>query len=302
MRRGVHGAVSIAGVFRYFHRLLKGGNLRIKPLETSPKKRHHLPVILSVFLFLFTAVFGCAVGGRQTLMSGHERTAAMVLPETEDRRLREPYVIDGVTYYCLPSKEGYIEEGIASWYGGKFHGRNTANGELYDMYEKTAAHKTLPFGTHLKVVSLSNGKEVVVRINDRGPFVKGRIIDLSFAAAKDIGLIDPGTARVRIVALSKKVGTIKMGGTSKPLVEARNFRKGKYTVQVGAFEAEENAMRLADRLRVLFDHVAITTCVPCNGTMFYRVRVSLSEDLNEINQVVEKLECLGFSQTFIVAL
>lgn len=226
----------------------------------------------------------------------------MVLPETVDSKLQGPYTIDGVPYYSLPSEEGFVEEGIASWYGGKFHGRKTANGELYDMYEKTAAHKTLPFGTHVKVANLSNGKEVLVRINDRGPFVKGRIIDLSFAAAKDIALIDPGTTRVRLVALSRKVGTIRMGDTYKPLVEARNFRKGKFTVQVGAFTTEDNAMRLAERLRVLFDHVTITTYVPHDGTVFYRVRVSLNEDLNETNQVVEKLEYLGFSQTFIVAL
>lgn len=301
MRESTHVAVSSDGVFRKFDSLLKEGNLHPKPLETRPEKRPRLPMFLSVFLFLFPVLFGCAMGERRTLVSGHERPT-MVLPETHESRFQEPYIIDGVPYYCLPSEEGFVEEGIASWYGGKFHGRNTANGELYDMHKKTAAHKTLPLGIHVKVVNLSNGKEVVVRINDRGPFVKGRIIDLSFAAAKDIGLIDPGTTKVRIVALSRKVGTIKMGGTSKPLVEARNFRKGKYTVQVGAFEAEENAMRLAERLRVLFDHVTITTCVPGNGTIFYRVRVSLSEDLNEINQVVEKLEYLGFSQTFIVAL
>ncbi len=91
----------------------------------------------------------------------------MVLPETVDSKLQGPYTIDGVPYYSLPSEEGFVEEGIASWYGGKFHGRKTANGEVYDMYEKTAAHKTLPFGTHVKVVNLSNGKEVLVRINDR---------------------------------------------------------------------------------------------------------------------------------------
>jgi rare lipoprotein A len=277
------------------------GNPHRKPLRPRVNVRSHLPVFFSLSLFLFTTVSGCAVIERRIGVSGHE-SPAMVLPKADDNELQGPYTIDGVPYYSLPSEEGFVEEGIASWYGGRFHGRKTANGEVYDMYEKTAAHKTLPFGTHVKVVNLSNGKEVLVRINDRGPFVKERIIDLSFAAAQDIGMIDPGTTRVRLVALSRKVGTIKMGDTYKPLVEVRNFRKGKFTVQVGAFTAEDNAMRLAERLRVLFGHVTITTYVPRNGTIFYRVRVSLSEDLNDTNQVVEKLEYLGFSQAFIVAL
>jgi rare lipoprotein A len=301
MRRSIYTDFFIGQVFHNSNALLMNGNLTRTPLGIHSKVRPHLPVFFPLFLFLFTAVVGCAMSERRIPVSRPERPA-MVLPETDDRGLQEPYTIDGVPYYCLPGEEGFVEEGIGSWYGGEFHGRNTANGEVYDMHEKTAAHKTLPFGTHVKVVNLSNGKEVIVRINDRGPFVKGRIIDLSFAAAKDIGLIKPGTAKVRVVALSRKVGTIKMGDTYKPLVEARNFRKGKFTVQVGAFEAEKNAMQLAERLRVLFDHVSITTYVPHNGTIFYRVRVSLSEDLNKTNQVVKRLEYLGFSQAFIVAL
>jgi len=293
--------VSLSGVFRDDCRtLLKNEKVHGEPLSIQAQKPY-LPVLFPLFLFLLTAAFGCSMGKSRMLVSGYERPA-MVLPETHDGRLREPYIIDGVPYYCLPREEGFVEEGIASWYGGEFHGRNTANGEVYDMYGRTAAHKTLPFGTHVKVTNLSNGKEVIVRINDRGPFVKGRIIDLSFTAAKDIGLVGPGTDKVRVTTLSRKVGTIKVGDTYKPLVEARNFRKGKFTVQVGAFEAEENAVRLAERLRVLFDHVTITTHVPLDGTIFYRVRVSFSEDLNETNQVVERLEYLGFSQAFIVAL
>jgi rare lipoprotein A len=301
MKGNTHVAVSKYSVFHNYHNLLKDENLHIKPLEASPEKKHHLPVFLILLLFIFGAISACAVRERAPLISDHERPT-IVLPEIQDSTSWGPYIIDGVTYYCLSSKDGYIEEGIASWYGSDFHGKKTANGEVYDMHKKTAAHKTLPFGTHLKVVNISNGKEAIVRINDRGPFVKGRIIDLSFAAAKDIEMIGPGTAKVRIVALSRKVGTIKANGTSGILVEARNFRNGKYTVQVGAFEDENNAMRLAERLRVLFDHVTITTSVLRNEAIFYRVRVSLSEDPNEINQVVERLKYLGFSQTFIVAL
>jgi rare lipoprotein A len=97
----------------------------------------------------------------------------------------------------------YVEIGIASWYGPGFHGRRTASGEIYNMYAYTAAHKTLPLGTYVRVINLENGKSVVVRINDRGPFKKGRIIDLSYAAAKKIGMIEKGTARVRLEILSK---------------------------------------------------------------------------------------------------
>jgi rare lipoprotein A len=273
----------------------------IHPLNTRAPKRLHLPLLLYLFVFLFTAASGCAVSERRIRVIDHKKPA-MVLPEARDSSLQGPYIIDGVHYYCLSGEEGYVEEGIASWYGGEFHGRNTSNGEVYDMHKKTAAHKTLPFGTYVKVVNLSNGKEVFVRINDRGPFVKGRIIDLSFAAATDIGLIEPGTVKVHLAALSRMVGTIKMDDTYKPLVEAKNFRRGQFTAQVAAFTVEENALRLAERLRVLFDHVTITTYVPQDGTIFYRVRVSLSEDLDEINQVVEKLEYLGFPQAFIVAL
>lgn len=100
-------------------------------------------------------------------------------------------------------KKGHVETGIASWYGKKFHGRQTANGERYDMYGMTAAHKTLPFGTVVEVTNLTNGKKVEVRINDRGPFIRGRIIDLTYTAAKKIDMIGPGTAKVRVRVIRK---------------------------------------------------------------------------------------------------
>jgi rare lipoprotein A len=170
------------------------------------------------------------------------------------------------------------------------------------MYDKTAAHRTLPLGTYVKVENLSNQREVVVRINDRGPFVKGRIIDLSYSAAKGIGLIEPGVARVRLVALSQEVGSIESGDIHRPVVEAKDFSKGRYTVQVGAFEIGDNARRLAKRLKVIFDDVTVTTYIPCHGGTVYRVRVTTSGGLTEANQIVEKLEYLGFPDTFVVGL
>ena len=113
----------------------------------------------------------------------------------------ETYAIDGVTYRVLDTSDGYREEGLASWYGGYFHGRSTSSGDVYDMYLMTAAHKSLPLPTYVRVTNLGNGRSVVVRVNDRGPFVEDRIIDLSFTAATKLGMADTGTARVEVIAL-----------------------------------------------------------------------------------------------------
>jgi len=135
------------------------------------------------------------------------------------------------------------EIGLASWYGGKFHGRLTASGEVFDTNSFTAAHKTLPFGTIVRVTNLGNGKSVVVRINDRGPFIKGRIIDLSRAAANAIGMIGTGVARVKLDILY--VGDNKREGAS---VKAGGKSAGYYTIQVGAFRVKGNALRLKSLL------------------------------------------------------
>jgi rare lipoprotein A len=253
------------------------------------------------FLLLTVGIFGCALEKRQVRVCSYKRPA-VELPEAREGQPRDSYSVNGVSYYPLPSGEGFVQEGMASWYGKEFHGKQAASGEIFSMYDKSAAHKTLPFGTHVKVENLSNLREVIVRINDRGPFVKGRIIDLSHSAAREIGLVGPGVARVRVVALSREVGKISCGNSHKPLVKAKDFNKGRFTVQVGAFESKDNAGRLAKRLRPIFDHVTVTTYVAYEGKTFYQVRVSLSKDLIAARHIVKKLEHLGFSETFIVAL
>lgn len=195
-----------------------------------------------------------------------------------------------------------MQYGKASWYGKKFHGRPTANGEIYDMYEKSAAHKTLPLGTYVKVVNLSNKKQVIVRINDRGPFVKGRVIDFSYAAAKDIDLIGPGVARVKIVALGKEVGEIESPSGKKPVIEIKDLKKGEFTVQVGAFKNKENAIRLRSRLKVVFDYVDVEMFEDLNKGPVYRVRASKSETLTKADEMETKLESMGFEEAFIVSL
>ena len=124
----------------------------------------------------------------------------------------ETYEIDGTTYRVMETSDGYRERGIASWYGDYFHGRRTSSGDTYDMYKMTAAHKTLPLPTYVRVTNLENGRTVVLRVNDRGPFVEGRIIDLSYVAAQKLGMAESGTARVEVEALdppaSRRAGEI----------------------------------------------------------------------------------------------
>jgi rare lipoprotein A len=150
-----------------------------------------------------------------------------------------------------------IQTGIASWYGPKFHGKITSNKEVYDMHDLTAAHKSLPFGTYVVVTNLNNGKSVTVRINDRGPFVKGRIIDLSYAAAKTVDMIGTGTAPVKLEILT----AISPKKSSQ-----------KFSVQVGSFVREQNAKALKNELQRHFQNVTITRFKTALQ-VYYRVRI-----------------------------
>lgn len=152
---------------------------------------------------------------------------------------------------------GATQEGVASWYGPGFHGNATASGEVYDQDELTAAHRTLPLGTRAMVTNLDNRRSVEVRINDRGPFAKDRVIDLSRAAARAVGMIGPGTARVRIEVLDRARG---------------GFPAVAYAVQVGAFADAGNARRLKERIDPRFDRVYLAT-LETGGSRYHRVRI-----------------------------
>lgn len=154
-----------------------------------------------------------------------------------------------------PAPAGYSEEGNASWYGDPFHGRHAANGEIYDMYKLTAAHRTLPFETMVRVTNLNNGKSTVVRITDRGPFVGNRILDLSLAGAREIDSVGPGVVPIRLEVL----GNV-------------NPKLGFFTVQIGAFRDRGNAERLRDRLSASYSPIFIQQFDTGDGA-FYRVRV-----------------------------
>lgn len=149
-----------------------------------------------------------------------------------------PYVVKGVKYYRIQSVSKFKQRGIASWYGKYWHGRLTANGEKYDMNARTAAHKTLPLGSMVHVRNLDNGKTATVRINDRGPFVRGRIIDMSYWGAKKLGIVDSGTATVQLTLLSKHndLSNIEPQRSSSP--------KGHFQIQIASFESLENAKKV----------------------------------------------------------
>ena len=149
----------------------------------------------------------------------------------------KPYTVRGKTYRPYLTADGYSEEGIASWYGKDFHGKKTANGEIYNMYSMTAAHKLLPLGTNVRVTHLQNGRSILVRINDRGPFVGNRIIDLSYVGAKELGMLGTGTARVLVEA----VGGVR-GARSGDL-------DGNFYVQVAALSRKSSAQSLVQKLK-----------------------------------------------------
>ena len=241
---------------------------------------------------------GCAK--KETFIIPPVPPGVVPLPETKKGTVPESYEVNGKRYYPLPDSYGFVQYGKASWYGKKFHGRRTSSGEIYDMHKMTAAHKILPLGTYVKVTNLANEKYAIVRINDRGPFMKGRIIDLSYAVAKKLDVIGPGVVDVKIVALGKEVGTLQAKEGATPLLALEDLTKGVFTVQVGAFEDEGNALRLAERLRVLFDYVQVSVYVDENKRTLHRVRVSRTNTLHQAGEMERKLEDMGFRGAFIV--
>lgn len=181
--------------------------------------------LLPLLLLLMTALVLSGCGSKKAWRKGGT-------PGTK------PYTIRGKTYYPLKSAHGFVEEGVASWYGPGFHGKKTANGERYSQYAMTAAHKILPLGTVVTVTNLNNRKSITVRINDRGPFVDDRVIDLSKKGAEQIGMIAKGTARVRVQTQG-----------SVPNVRDDGDIDGSFFIQVGAFSAKENAQKLVNELQ-----------------------------------------------------
>jgi rare lipoprotein A len=195
-----------------------------------------------------------------------------------------PYTVNGVRYEILENPRNYKQRGTASWYGTKFHGHETSNGEIFDLYQASAAHKTLPIPCYARVTNLDNGRSVVVRVNDRGPFHSDRLIDLSYAAAVKLGYMESGTANVEVEVLN-------IAGVD----DRRGTVNGNYRyLQIGAFGSEASAQRLQGELQALLTTQVSISPVEAGGSMLYRVRVGPVADNDELVSVQQTLEDKGY--------
>ncbi|MFY0665246.1 MAG: septal ring lytic transglycosylase RlpA family protein [Natronospirillum sp.] len=211
-------------------------------------------------------VGGDTAGGRYAMAQDRPPSRTITADQVQDlvpiyepptRGGNSDYTIGGVRYQVMASAEGYRAEGVASWYGEKFHGHTTSNGETYDMYQLSAAHTRLPLPTYVRVTNLGNGREVIVRVNDRGPFHDNRLIDLSYAAAVRLGFADQGTARVRVEALPRSQHA---PATAAP---------AHYWLQFGAFREERTARQFSQQVSA---ELGQTAAVEEEGGVF-RVRM-----------------------------
>lgn len=255
--------------------------------------------IIILFAALAFLLSGCAapilsVPGKRSVIPSKRVPSKSVVPGTQ-----RPYVINGRTYYPLPTSHGFQETGVASWYGDDFHGRRTANGEFYDMYGRTAAHKTLPMQTYLLVKNLENGKETIVRVNDRGPFVRDRIVDLTMTGAREIDMLANGTARVRLTALGEAISSGQGDRKIERFLPHESFDTGDFYIQIGSFADKGNADRLMDKMIARGKQTVVET-YDRGDTIFYRVQVHAGDNLNGAAREEKVLSEAGFPG-FVVA-
>lgn len=267
------------------------------------------------FFSLFLLLAGC---GTTTDMSNPRSQAAAIKGQGGVYKVGNPYKIMG-QYYVPQEDYSYSETGMASWYGKDFHAKKTANGEDYDMETLTAAHRTLPLPSIVKVTNLENGRSLVLRVNDRGPFVKNRIIDVSKRGAQLLGYLDKGTAKVKVEILVKESQALKAALLGHPEVESApttaiarsetiedgyligakpSDLSARIYVQAGSFSQSKAAQDLGMKLSSAGE-VNVSRAI-VNGADFYRVRMGPFADETEASKALDKIRGLGVYNARIV--
>jgi len=277
----------------------------------------HIDARLTALLPL-VAIFlsGCGGGVRDGAPSGSITGAdlpgdAVPRPEPRSPYGNGPiYEVLGKRYTVMDSNVGYHERGVASWYGKKFHGRQTASRERYNMYAMTAAHRTLPLPTYVRVRNLRNNKSIVVRVNDRGPFVHNRMIDLSYAAAIKLDMIRSGTGLVEITAITfdgpggdqptNRPNTVPPVESSPAEPSSTPPQPNVIFVQVGAFGERSNAERRHGLLLSGGINSAFIDADEDSGPRLYRVRIGPIANVLQYDALVEQLEILGIRDPYLV--
>jgi rare lipoprotein A len=260
--------------------------------------RFTLILACALTVTLSACTFGMPIGTR----SNTSDAGAIEVPaKTTRSKLGNPtsYVVFGKRYYVMDNAHGFVQRGLASWYGKKFHGRKTSSGEIYNMHAMTAAHKTLPLPSYVRVVNIENGRSIVVKVNDRGPFIGDRIIDLSFAGATKLGVIEPGTAEVEISVLSSSESKSRPVIRTIALVE-KTSEDVPLFVQLGSFGNQLNAQNLMRGLHDSDEPTAKVYKLTNAKGVFYRVRLGPLYDIDEANLVVLRLKKKGFEISRVV--
>ena len=207
------------------------------------------------------------------------------------------YSVRGKTYKVLKESNGFVQEGVASWYGTKFHGRKTSSGEPYNMYAMTAAHKTLPLPTYVEVTHKGNGRKVILKVNDRGPFHEGRVIDLSYAAARKLGISATGTGPVSLRTINTSALDLK---TSDVVLPAAMSESGKIHVQVAAMGTETAAEKMAGNLRDKKIPSVRVHVVENDGRKLYRVRIGPIPNTDIAYEIINELNDIGLNAARVI--
>jgi len=231
------------------------------------------------------------------------REVVTVIPPRTSAGNRSPYTVNGRTYQIMPTEAGYRERGFASWYGEKFHGHDTSNGEVYDMFQLSAAHKSMPIPGFLRVTNLENNKSIVVRVNDRGPFHSDRIIDLSYAAAHMLDFANKGTAMVEVEAIMPTIASNRAPTSTRTVATtASTNAAGDQYLQVGAFSDLRAAEQLSARLRNMTSRPVFIRSVETNGAQqtMHRVRVGPIPDAEELARITDSVVAADLGSPYTV--